>query len=88
MPRRSKRSAGLSPTSPQHLRGPQRLARYDSGDEVGALAVLDKIQAADELARNTVNNVQKAVGERRLANLSFDALGQGKGSGQQRHRPL
>jgi len=54
------------------------LARYNAGDQVGALAILDKLQAADEAARQKVADIQKAVGERQIAALALDAREKGK----------
>jgi tetratricopeptide (TPR) repeat protein len=50
------------------------LARYNAGDQVGALAILDKLQAAYEKA----TDIQKAVGERHIAALALDARDKGK----------
>jgi hypothetical protein len=54
------------------------LARYNAGDQVGALAILDRLQAADEAARQKLTNVEKAVGERRIAALALDARDKSK----------
>ena len=35
------------------------LARYNAGDQVGALAILDKLQAADEAARQRATDVRR-----------------------------
>jgi hypothetical protein len=58
--------------------GAAGLARYNSGDVVGGLAVLDKLQAADEASRQRATDIQKAAGERRIAELAYDARDQGK----------
>jgi len=58
--------------------GATALARYNAGDQVGALDILDKLQAADETARQTATDIQKAVGERRIAELALDARNKGK----------
>ena len=58
--------------------GAAALAEYNAGDEAGALAVLDRLQAADEAARQRATDIQKAVGERRIAELAFDARDKGK----------
>jgi tetratricopeptide (TPR) repeat protein len=54
------------------------LARYNAGDQVGALAILDKLQAADEAARHAATAIDDAVGERRIAELALDARDKGK----------
>jgi tetratricopeptide (TPR) repeat protein len=54
------------------------LARFNAGDQVGALAILDKLQAADEAARQKATNIQKAVGERHIAALALDARDKSK----------
>ena len=54
------------------------LARFNAGDQVGALAILDKLQAADETARHAATAVQDAVGERQIAALALDARDKGK----------
>jgi tetratricopeptide (TPR) repeat protein len=58
--------------------GAAALQRFNSGDETGALAVLDRLQAADEAARQKATDVQKAVGERHIAELAFEACQRGK----------
>jgi len=58
--------------------GAAALARYNAGDQVGALAVLDKLQAADEAARQKATDIQKAAGERHIAELARDARDKGK----------
>jgi tetratricopeptide (TPR) repeat protein len=54
------------------------LARYNAGDQAGALAILDKLQAADEAARQKATDIQRAVGERHIAELASDARDKGK----------
>ena len=58
--------------------GAAALARFNSGDEAGALAVLDKLQAADEAATQKATDIGKAVGERRVATLALEARDRGK----------
>jgi tetratricopeptide (TPR) repeat protein len=58
--------------------GAAALARYNAGDQAGALAILDKLQAADELARQKATDIQKAAGERHIAELASDARDKGK----------
>jgi hypothetical protein len=61
--------------------GAAALAEFNAGNEAGALAVLDKLQAADEAAlqkdADVETAIKKAVGERRIAQLAFDAYGHG-----------
>ncbi|HVN01542.1 MAG TPA: hypothetical protein VMT68_15145 [Caulobacteraceae bacterium] len=58
--------------------GAAALARFNNGDEAGALTVLDQLQAADEAARQKVTDIEKAVGERRVATLALEARNRGK----------
>jgi tetratricopeptide (TPR) repeat protein len=58
--------------------GAAALARFNSGDEAGALAVLDKLQTADEAATQKVTDIGKAVGKRRVAALALEARDRGQ----------
>ena len=54
------------------------LAQYNAGDEVGALAILDKLRAANDAARQMQSNIASAAEARRIAGLAFDARSKGK----------
>ena len=54
------------------------LAQYNAGDEIGALAILDKLRAANDAARQTQSNIASAAEGRRIAGLAQDARGKGK----------
>ncbi len=58
--------------------GAAALARYNGGDQAGALAALDTLQAADEAAGQKGGDAEKAAGERRIGELALDALRKGK----------
>ena len=56
------------------------LAQYNAGDEIGALAILDRLRAANDAARQTQSNIANAAEARRIAGLALDARDKGKGS--------
>jgi tetratricopeptide (TPR) repeat protein len=58
--------------------GAAALARYNAGDEVGALAVLDELRAARDAARKKRADIESAVEGRRIATLALDARNKGK----------
>jgi tetratricopeptide (TPR) repeat protein len=54
------------------------LARFNAGDEVGALSILDDLRAARDRARQRRNNFESAADGRSNATLALDARGRGK----------
>src|SRR5215469_12852400 len=58
--------------------GAQALARFNSGDEVGALAILDDLRRARDAARQKRANIESAAEARRIAQLALDARAKGK----------
>ena len=58
--------------------GAASLAQYNGGDEIGALAILDKLRAANDAARQTHSNIASAAEGRRIAKLALDARNKGK----------
>lgn len=58
--------------------GVAALAQYNAGDEIGALAVLDKLRAANDAARQVQSNIASAAEARRIAGLALDARNSGK----------
>jgi tetratricopeptide (TPR) repeat protein len=50
------------------------LARFNSGDEVGAVAILDRIRAANDKARLKRSNLESAAEGRRIAALTYDSF--------------
>lgn len=54
------------------------LARYNAGDEVGALAILDRMNAANDSARKIRSDIESASERRRIASLALDARSKGK----------
>jgi tetratricopeptide (TPR) repeat protein len=50
------------------------LARFNAGDQIGALVILDKLQKADEVAKQTATNIEAATGERHIAILAYEAF--------------
>lgn len=54
------------------------LARYNAGDEAGALTILDKLRAANDAARKKQSDLASAVEGRRIAGLARDARLKGK----------
>ena len=53
--------------------GVAALARFNAGDEVGALAVLDDLRAARDAARKKRADVESAAEARRIATLALEA---------------
>jgi tetratricopeptide (TPR) repeat protein len=58
--------------------GAAALAQFNAGDEVGALAVLDKLSAARDAARKVRADIESAAEKRRIAKLANDARNRGK----------
>jgi tetratricopeptide (TPR) repeat protein len=58
--------------------GAAALARFNAGEEAGALAALDALQGASEAASPNLTGIQKAVGERHIAALALEARARGK----------
>ena len=54
------------------------LARYNAGDEVGALSILDKLRAGRDAARRRRATLESAAEGRRIATLALDARAKGK----------
>jgi tetratricopeptide (TPR) repeat protein len=53
--------------------GAAALARFNAGDEIGALAVLDDLRAARDAARRRRMDIESAVEGRRIAMLALEA---------------
>jgi tetratricopeptide (TPR) repeat protein len=58
--------------------GAVALARFNAGDEIGALAVLDQLIDARERARQIRTNIETAAERRRVAVLALAARGRGR----------
>ena len=58
--------------------GAAALARFNAGDEVGALAILDDLRKARDAAREKRANIESAAEARRIAQLALDARAKGK----------
>ena len=58
--------------------GEAALRQYNAGDEIGALAVLDRLVEARERARQVRANIETAAERRRVATLALDAKNKGK----------
>jgi tetratricopeptide (TPR) repeat protein len=54
------------------------LARFNAGDQIGALTVLDDLRAARDTARQKRANIESAAEGRRIATLALEARTQGK----------
>ena len=54
------------------------MARFNAGDEVGALGVLDDLQRAQDAALQKRADIEKAAGRRRVAALALEARAKGK----------
>jgi hypothetical protein len=54
------------------------LARFNAGDEIGALAILDDLRAARDAARQKRVNIESAAEGRRIATLALEARAKGK----------
>jgi tetratricopeptide (TPR) repeat protein len=58
--------------------GARALARFNSGDEVGALNILDQLRAANERMRAEKAKLEDAEEGRRIARLALEARSRGK----------
>jgi len=58
--------------------GAAALARFNAGDEIGALAVLDDLRKARDSARKKRADIESAAEGRRIATLALDARNKGK----------
>src|SRR5215831_3797841 len=58
--------------------GAAALARFNAGDEIGALAVLDNLRAARDAARQKRADIESAAEGRRIATLALEARNHGK----------
>ncbi len=58
--------------------GAQALERFNSGDEVGALLILDKLRASNEKMRAEKLRLEDAADARRIARLALEARSRGK----------
>ncbi|MGB7991894.1 MAG: hypothetical protein WCF44_21020, partial [Candidatus Methylophosphatis roskildensis] len=58
--------------------GAAALARFNAGDEIGALAVLDELRQARDAARKKVAAIESAAAGRRIAMLALEARQHGK----------
>ena len=58
--------------------GAAALARFNAGDELGALTVLDELRAAHDQARQKRADIESAAEGRRIALLAFEARNKGK----------
>ena len=58
--------------------GVAALARFNAGDEIGALAVLDDLRAARDAARKKRDDIESAAEGRRIATLALEARAKGK----------
>ena len=58
--------------------GAAALARYNAGDETGAIAILDNLRGARDAARKKRAAIESAAEGRRIATLTLDARSKGK----------
>jgi len=58
--------------------GAAALAKYNSGDEAGAIAILDQLNDARDAALQKATDIQKAVGRRDEAQLAANSQAHGK----------
>ena len=58
--------------------GAAALERFNNGDEVGALAILDRLRAANDRMRQKRADVESAAEGRRIAALALEARTRGK----------
>jgi hypothetical protein len=58
--------------------GANALARFNAGDEDGALAILDELRAALDTARQKRADIESAAEARRIAALALEARTRGK----------
>ena len=54
------------------------MARFNAGDEIGALTVLDNLRAARDAARQKRADIESAAEGRRIATLALEARNRGK----------
>jgi tetratricopeptide (TPR) repeat protein len=57
--------------------GLEALAKFNGGDQAGAIAILDKLRAAHDQARQLRNKVESAAEGRRIALLAYDGWERG-----------
>ena len=60
------------------LAGAMALARFNTGDEIGALAALDGLRATRDAARKKRAEIESAAEGRRIATLALEARARGK----------
>ena len=58
--------------------GAAALARFNAGDEIGALAILDELRKARDAARQKRADIESAAEGRRIAKLALEARTKGK----------
>ena len=58
--------------------GAAALAKFNDGDEVGALSILDKLRQAQDAARHKAEDIASAAEGRRIAELALEARDRGK----------
>ncbi|MEO8630329.1 MAG: hypothetical protein ABI612_19855, partial [Betaproteobacteria bacterium] len=58
--------------------GAAALARFNAGDQIGALAILDQLHAARDAARQKRADIESAAEDRRIATLALEARAKGK----------
>jgi tetratricopeptide (TPR) repeat protein len=58
--------------------GAAALGRFNAGDEIGALAILDDLRAARDAARQKRANIESAAEGRRIATLALEARAKSK----------
>ena len=58
--------------------GAAALAKFNEGDEIGALSILDRLRAARDAARQKAEAIQSAAEGRRIAELAMEARDRGK----------
>lgn len=58
--------------------GARGLVRFNAGDEIGALAILDRLVDARERARQVRVNIETAADRRRVATLALEARARGR----------
>ena len=58
--------------------GAKALERFNAGDEVGAIAILDKLRATNERMRQARAKLEDAADARRIARLALEAKTRGK----------
>ena len=88
MPKRSPSFGRRSKILPQTPEGVAALARFNAGDEIGALAVLDDLRAARDAARQKRADIESAAEGRRIATLALEARKEGQADHGPGHRPL